>query len=580
MTLREQEQLKLKTEFIKRSAVGSIFHVLVAATVWLLFSDLNDHPFWWDLLLASTAVAGLYRFLNYKSALKSKNIDLHFKIHGALLLFAAAAWGVIAANSIFAFGLFSLESMTLVFINSGLLSGAIHTLAPAPDIQKVYLTLMAGTLSLAVLHEANGKYEFTLGGMFFFYWISLWIVATVQAKELKIRIDTEERLTIEKQKIQNVVDSVPGFVFALDEKNQVDEKSSDLAYRLSESFKVNASGALEVAPGSAMAQMICSFRSSKITSTTQEIDLNINNEAAWYLISMTKNQNRRTIKIDSDKTSDKGSELCTDANVELVVVGIPIQDLKNAQSQLRAQTAKAEYSSRLATLGEMAAGIAHEVNNPLAVMMGSAGQIERMLNQAPISVDGIKQKTQKIINTGERISKIIQGLRTFSRDGEKDPFNPIPVGQLVEETLELCKERFYRFGVSLIVAESPKIEVPARAVQLSQVLLNLLNNGFDALQECDKKEIQIYYREHPNFCSILISDSGHGIPEAVVKKIFDPFFTTKEVGKGTGLGLSISKGIIEDHQGELILHSEPGKTTFEVKLPRERKATSEIKQAA
>lgn len=563
MDLREKEHHILRTEFIRRSSLGSVFHIFVAGMVWILFSEFNAHPIWWDGLLLFTAISGAYRIFSWKRAVHHKDNRLAFKIHAALLVFVALAWGVLASNSVITFGLFSLESLTLIFINSGLLSGAIHTLAPAPKVQKAYLTLMAGTLSLTVLFQATGKYEFTLGVMFFIYWISLWVVATIQTKELMARISTEERLTIEKNKLQNVLDSVPGFVFSLDEKNQVTENSSDLAYRLSHFFGQTLEGHTFAIQNTELSRTIEEFRSSKIISATQEIDLYFEDQSSWYLISMSKNQAPST---------------------EIVVVGIPIQDLKNTQLMLQSQTAKAEYSARLATLGEMAAGIAHEVNNPLAVIMGSATQIERLLMQSPLSIENLKVKAQKIISTCQRIGKIVQGLRNFSRDGDQDPFTATSIGTLMEETLELCRERFQRFGVNLKVEVSPEAEVPARAVQLSQVFLNLLNNAFDAVQESEIKQITVTFKKTETSLSIFISDSGHGIPKAVAQRIFDPFFTTKEIGKGTGLGLSISKGIIEDHQGELILHdSETNpqeKTTFEICLPLKRKDEIDLKVAS
>ena len=120
----------------------------------------------------------------------------------------------------------------------------------------------------------------------------------------------------------------------------------------------------------------------------------------------------------------------------------------------------------------------------------------------------------------------------------------------------------------------PKVLLPGRAVQLSQVILNLLNNSFDAMETVEDKFVEIKFIKTQTHFSILISDSGPGIPGDIASRIFNPFFTTKEVGKGTGLGLSIAKGIIEDHQGELSLHQGGARTTFEIKLPLIRKVSA------
>jgi C4-dicarboxylate-specific signal transduction histidine kinase len=256
----------------------------------------------------------------------------------------------------------------------------------------------------------------------------------------------------------------------------------------------------------------------------------------------------------------------------IVVVGIPINNLKKMQEELKIQTSKAEYSARLATLGEMAGGIAHEINNPLAVIMGNSSQIIKIL-ASPSSIDQVKEKAQKIISTSQRISKIIHGLRQFSRQGDHDPFSPTSLRQVLDDTLELCRERFYRFEIKIQVQPVPEVLVPARAVQISQVILNILNNAADAVQETAEKFIEISFKKDADFVSIFIQDSGPGVSPTIAQRIFQPFFTTKEVGRGTGLGLSISKGIMDEHQGELLLVAANPMNKFEIKIPLKRKST-------
>lgn len=238
-------------------------------------------------------------------------------------------------------------------------------------------------------------------------------------------------------------------------------------------------------------------------------------------------------------------------------------ELNDALHALKIQTAKAEHSSRLATLGEMASGIAHEINNPLTIIIANASQI---LKKNPEN-QYAKVRLEKIISTSHRISKIIHGLKLFSRQSDLDPMEDFALQELIQDSLELCQEKFNRYNVTLKAEPTPDVLIHCRPAQISQVLLNLLNNAFDATLEGPEKKIEVNYKIVDNFLQIYISDSGPGIPAHVVDKIFNPFFTTKDIGKGTGLGLSISKGIIADHKGELTLVTNAPKTTFLIQLP-------------
>jgi signal transduction histidine kinase len=133
--------------------------------------------------------------------------------------------------------------------------------------------------------------------------------------------------------------------------------------------------------------------------------------------------------------------------------------------------------------------------------------------------------------------------------------------------LDLCRERFASNGIALELKADQNMEVYCRPTEIGQVILNLLNNAFDASQLGSGAKVSIHARKIKNQVEILVEDNGKGISREIEDKIMQPFFTTKEVGKGTGLGLSISKGIIESHQGTLSLIPGAGKTTFQIILP-------------
>ncbi len=239
-----------------------------------------------------------------------------------------------------------------------------------------------------------------------------------------------------------------------------------------------------------------------------------------------------------------------------------------SDQEIQSSKAKMLTSAKMAALGEMAGGIAHEINNPLTVIQGRAFQIKQILDNNPIDTDKVREAADSIARTANKIASIIRSLRSFSREGSSDPFTFVTVKQILDETLEFCRTRFYNHGVEIDVTPvDPDLEIECRVIEIQQVLLNLLNNAFDAVQTLPKKWIRVAVEEKDSTIEFRVTDSGTGIPTKVAAHIMKPFFTTKEVNKGTGLGLSISSEIIKSHKGELFLDNSQPNTTFVFRLP-------------
>jgi C4-dicarboxylate-specific signal transduction histidine kinase len=174
----------------------------------------------------------------------------------------------------------------------------------------------------------------------------------------------------------------------------------------------------------------------------------------------------------------------------------------------------------------------------------------------------------KLVNMTNRIAKIIRGLRSFSRDGTTDPFLKNQLNVIIDDTFELIRGRCKDNGVKLrIYPEQYRHELDCRAVQISQVIANLVGNSVDAIRNLPERWIDISVDKEPESLLIRITDSGAGISPELAEKIFNPFFTTKKVGEGTGLGLSISKGIIQAHSGQFYINRECLNTQFVIELP-------------
>jgi signal transduction histidine kinase len=244
------------------------------------------------------------------------------------------------------------------------------------------------------------------------------------------------------------------------------------------------------------------------------------------------------------------------------------QRIVRLNEQLEEQRMRAFSSAKFAALGEMASGIAHEINNPMTIIDLNSEQIRHLIQSDPIETGAITDKITLISRTVHRIARIIDSMRSFSRPGDQDPLEFEPIQKIIEETLIFCRERFKNHHIQLTV-HFPRHEllVYCRAVQMSQVLLNLLNNAFDAVEPLAEKWVMLEVVEEKGRVMISVIDSGTGIPVKDQEKIFDPFFTTKPPGKGTGLGLSLSRTIIEEHGGKLTLDKEAKNTRFVVELP-------------
>lgn len=239
-----------------------------------------------------------------------------------------------------------------------------------------------------------------------------------------------------------------------------------------------------------------------------------------------------------------------------------------SQDQLEEQRNQAIQASKLSSLGEMAGGIAHEINNPLTIISALATRTKKNLLDKKIPIEKSADNLDKIVLTVDRIAKIIKGLRAFSRDSNGEAFKYKKVSEIIEMTLELCQERFRDHGIEIRQYINPEVEIHCREIQIVQVLVNLLNNSLDAVSDLPLKWIEISAGDLGGMVMIRVTDSGAGISQDVVDQIMLPFFTTKEVGKGTGLGLSISKGIIEAHEGKFYYELNEGHTSFVLELKK------------
>lgn len=245
-------------------------------------------------------------------------------------------------------------------------------------------------------------------------------------------------------------------------------------------------------------------------------------------------------------------------------------DLTLAKAMIEAQTQKIAIAAKMSALGEMAGGMAHEINNPMGIIHARASDLLEVAQESEtVPSNMVMSAMEKIRSTASRVTRITMGLRKFARETRGDPSTQTEVREILEETLPFCMERLKQNSVELRVAPvESALCIDCRPTEISQVILNLLNNAVDAVQPLQEKWVELQVRSTGKEVEISVTDSGGGIPEKIRDKMGQPFFTTKQVGHGTGLGLSISKGIVEAHGGHLNFDAQCEHTRFVVTLPK------------
>lgn len=249
----------------------------------------------------------------------------------------------------------------------------------------------------------------------------------------------------------------------------------------------------------------------------------------------------------------------------LTVLGEMVEAIKLKES-LRLQTMISEHNAKLASIGQLAAGVGHEINNPLAIIKGILMMANEELELEGGLSPSVKKKFEKIDISIDRIANIVKGLKTFSRSSESE-LAVFDLKDLLQEVQGLFSEIYLRSGINLtfVFDGSKTYKTFGNRGRIQQVLVNLISNARDALDGIVSPEVVISMQIEGNRVRIDVRDNGNGIPEEIHEKIFDPFFTTKDVNKGTGIGLSLVMTIMKEHGGEICFESNPGMgTSFQI----------------
>jgi len=259
------------------------------------------------------------------------------------------------------------------------------------------------------------------------------------------------------------------------------------------------------------------------------------------------------------------------ALVSGTLIGLTVRDasrtIRRQYQELERANQQLFHAAKLASVGQLADGIAHEINNPAGIILTRSEYLASVVKDGD-GLNGIQEDIEVIRRQARRIAEIVGGLLTFSRPSALQ-MQELDLNSLVTECLALLSPKFYARNIQVHCSLDKALPVvSADPNRLEQVFVNILNNAIEAMPQGGQVTVATGVRTGKEVC-VRVSDTGEGIAAEDLEKVFDPFFTTKQPGRGTGLGLSVSYGIVRDHKGRIEVASSPRQgTTFQVILPR------------
>lgn len=372
--------------------------------------------------------------------------------------------------------------------------------------------------------------------------------AMTLSEDLALEVASRSREIEEQRRFTSlIIDSLPVGLYVIDRdyRIQVWNRKRETGTQGLRRADVMGRPVFDVLTRQPVAQLRAEFDRVFRAGEVQQMDLEVETrgETRFYRIS------RIPMRLDA--------EIIT----HVITIGEDVTESREVQRRIL-------QSEKLAAVGQLAAGVMHEINNPLATIGACVAAIEARVGDA---ADGTVREYLEIIDKEvDRCTRIVDGLLDFSRPKDAAPKKPIAVAALVEQTLFLLKhhQRFKRITTARELADNlPPVLVNDE--QMIQVLMALMLNGVDAMDDGGVLTVRtLRNSSRSDEVIIEVVDTGHGIPPADLPKIFEPFYTTKTPGRGTGLGLSICYGIVEQHLGRIEVDSEPGRgSTFRVYLP-------------
>ncbi|MFK8138740.1 MAG: ATP-binding protein [Bdellovibrionales bacterium] len=534
-------------EIINKSRVS--MGVLIALYVLLSLSGIySDYP-------QTTLIVGLIyfvfvslRFLHLLSFDKKakKDPDAYFKVFRAFALITSTFWGILFAMVSFHYGDHRVTYIFMIGI-FGLVFGGTNSMYA--DLKLALIYAATALVPAAIINLAGGSYQSVLGAGLVVFWF-------LTFKNTRIQNRYFWKSSKDRELLNTVFEALPSPMSII---------SNELIY---ERVNRHLADAYQLRPDEFIGKPVgfnTSFKDSMKFIEFLENTFQVKGKDDF--VSELKIKQGEEIKhfyIVAAKFAN---------GTKIACVSLDVTSEKQAEELIEQQRAIQLEASRLSSIGEMANSMAHEINNPLAIISGKTDQLDSLITSGKEKPEYIKKCIESIQTNVTRISKIIRSLRTVSGSSEES-FQQCDLSEIVEDSLSLCRERMKSAGIQISIDLKAK-EIEAHSSQLSQAILHLMSNSIEQItaHKCTEKWIKIESSINKEaMVEIVITDSGQGIPVEVANKMFQPFFSTKEIGDGVGLGLTVVRSIVQNHSGEIFVDNSAKNTCFTITVPLYQKA--------
>lgn len=539
--LKKEYVVKHISESIK---AGSLVYLILPVFI-IVRGDLNWQI--WSLSVFLTLLS-IVRFLwpiIFKKSEKSYVLPILYILSAIHALVAS----VLAGWSQMEFKQQDLVLFTTIYIAT-MTSGVMSAFSSAPRIAVLMGALILFPFSgFLALGTGELDYWILLGSVLFLIWNMIVVFRSFRNFVELQKYD--ERNEFQENRLKDFINTIPGSVSWFDnELNYLDANNTLLVTTGLEKKDIIGKNLGFANPDDAIVTKIRQFKNSNDMSEIGEISVKKGDKEFHYLMNLLRYRLGQN-------------------DEQISVLTLDISELKVKEQELERRRLQLMNQEKFTALGEMAGGIAHEINNPLAIICGKAEVLLMQIKNKKINPESLEKHVEGISTTAHRIIKIVKSLKTLVRDGRIDNIEETSVGGAIDPLMDILYSRLENFGVELRVDKSG-FDLPIRCgvVELGQVLMNLIVNAAQAIENQNERWVKVEARSDMAKVFIVVTDSGKGISPEVQKKLFQPFFTTKAPGVGTGIGLSLSRELMQKQWGDLYYQSGLSHTTFILELPR------------
>ncbi len=523
---------------------GALVHILAISIFLFTTEILNESPIVIKILIPILMIINFFRLflVTRLSDYLMKNLKLWNIFFKSIILIQSGLLGVIGAILLSKFSIHNSSAMFFLVLLASISSASVLSFSITPIIAICYqFFLLTPSIIILPLFNFEKLTLFICAGIIFYLVFGIFFTRFTSSNILKI-LEQKELLDFQDLQLQGFIDSIPGYVTWYDENLNFIKKNKFQSdkFNIVEGFNSNTKFKDDF-------NKFIKVNENNFISNYQII---YEGETKYFLTLLSKNKINQSLFISS--------------------ISLDVTELKLKELEVDKIREELIHQEKLVSLGEMAGGLAHEINNPLTVIIGRIQLIKTKLARGEVSPEIIEQNLVSIQTTSHKIKKIIDSLRSLARDSYIDISQSYPISHVVQSPIDMMESKLEQAGVKIsIEIEDPQQIVYCGLIEVGQVLTNLIINSIHATENLENKWIKIHTYNKVDKLILEFKDSGLGISKEIQQKLFTPLFTTKGPERGNGIGLSLSKKIMNKMNGDMYYNENCENTCFVIVIPSE-----------